>query len=250
MFKQKDYQFYELAKKKIEQYVIEPGDQFTLQVYSRDGFKLIDVLSSSAGANVNGSGAANVGGSTGNTTGTAGPTAAGGSVLGVTYLVDHEGYANLPVLGEFYVKGYSETELERILEEKYSKLFVDPYAILKVVNRRVFVFKGSTGAVIGLNEAPTNLLEVIARSGGLEQNLKAYRVKLIRGDLKNPQIQLIDLSTLEGVRKAELIVQSNDIIYIERRKKIVTDVLLELTPLFTLASLITSTVVLIKAFGK
>src|SRR5271165_228485 len=44
MFHQKDYQFFELAKKKVEEYVIEPGDELTLEVYSRDGFKLVDVL--------------------------------------------------------------------------------------------------------------------------------------------------------------------------------------------------------------
>jgi polysaccharide export outer membrane protein len=64
------------------------------------------------------------------------------------------------------------------------------------------------------------LFEVLARAGGLERNLKAYDIKVIRGDLKNPQIQLVDLSSLEGIRKAELTIQSNDIVYVDQRKKL------------------------------
>ena len=33
----------------------------------------------------------------------------------VNFLVDNEGFAKLPIIGEFYVKGFTETELERVL---------------------------------------------------------------------------------------------------------------------------------------
>ena len=231
MFQQKDYQYFELAQKQIEQYVIQTGDQFTLHVYSRDGFKLIDVLG---------------GGGSGTQTSSGGGAT---SQVNVTYLVDNEGFADLPIIGEFYVKGYTEAELERVLAEKYSNLFVDPYVIITVANRRVFVYKGSTASVITLNEAPTNLFEVIAKSGGIGNDLKSYKIKVIRGDLKNPQIREIDLSSLEGMRSADLIVQSNDIIYIEPKRRVVSDALRELAPLMAWLSTILTTVVLIKTYS-
>ncbi len=231
MFQQKDYQFFELAKKQIDEYVIQTGDQFTLQAFSRDGFRLIDVLGGTNGNSVSGAG--------GTTQGT----------LSVNYLVDNEGFAKLPIIGEFYVKGYTETELESILAEKYSNLFVDPYIVLTVSNRRVFVYTGSTASVITLNQAPTNLFEVIAKSGGIATDLKSYKIKVIRGDLKNPQISVIDLSSIEGMRNADLIVQSNDIIYIEPRRRPASDVLKELAPVFAWASTILTTIALIKTFS-
>lgn len=227
MFQQKDYQYFELAKKQADQYIIQTGDEFTLKAYSRDGFRLIDVLGNSGEV-----------------------SQAGGSGGGaVNFLVDNEGFAKLPIIGQFYVKGYTETELERTLAEKYSNLFVDPYIVLNVINRRVFVFKGSTGSVVSLNEAPTNLFEVIAKSGGIANDLKSYKIKIIRGDLKNPQISVIDLSSIEGMRNADLIVQSNDIIYIEPRRRPATDVLRELSPVFAWASTILTTIALIKTFS-
>jgi polysaccharide export outer membrane protein len=235
MFQQKQYQYFELAQKQIDQYVIQPGDQMTLHIYARDGFRLVDVVGSANLANGVGAGS-------------------GGSALSYTnvdYLVDNEGFVRLPVVGELFVKGYTEKELNRILADKFSGLFVDPFVIAKVDNRRALVFKGSTGGVISLNDGPTNLLEVIAKSGGLDDNAKAYKIKVIRGDLKNPQVILIDLSTMEGVRKADLIVQSNDIIYIEtKRASVAAQILNEIAPYLSFVTTIATVILLAKTYGK
>lgn len=235
MFKQKDYQFFELAKKKVEEYVIEPGDELTLEVYSRDGFKLVDVLGGSLNTNQ------------GSATSTANSSA---STDKPEYLVDKEGFAKFPVLGMLYVKGYTQNELETQLAQRYASLFVNPFVVLRVTNRRVFVFKGDGGMVVELNNAPTSLPEVLARSGGLARNLKAYKIKIIRGDMANPQVRIVDLSTLEGLRSADLIVQSNDIIYIEQRKNVMADVSQQagpiIAPIISVIGLIVSFTLLAK----
>ena len=214
MFKQKDYQFFELAKKKVEEYVIQPGDELTLEVYSRDGFKLVDVL-----------GGTFIGVNSTNTSATMTQNTNGALVGGVKheYIVDKEGFAKLPVLGMLYVKGYTQNELENQLAQRYASLFVNPFVILRVSNRRVFVFRGEIASVVELNNSPTSLPEVLAKAGGLTRQLKAYNIKIIRGDLANPQVRIINLATLEGLRTADLIVQSNDIIYIEEKRTVVID---------------------------
>lgn len=233
MFQQKDYQYFELAKKNVEEYVIQPGDEVTLQVFSRDGFKLVDVL---GGATNSQQSAGTANNNTSNVS------------QGVEYLVDKEGFVKFPVLGMMYVKGYTQNELETQLSQRYAALFVNPFVVLRVTNRRVFLFKGDGGAVIPLNDAPTNLVEVLAKSGGLDRPLKAYKIKIIRGDLANPEVRIIDLSTLEGLRKADLIVQSNDIIYVDQRKNVVVDftkqILPVITPIISLTGLVTSFILL------
>jgi polysaccharide export outer membrane protein len=223
MFKQKDYEYFELAKKQMRQYLIQSGDELTLAIYSRDGFKLIDVIG-------------------------------GNSVVSgqsqSSYAVDEEGFAKLPVLGDFYVKGYTEAELQRALEEKFSGLFIDPYVILTVVNRRVIIFRGSAANVVRLPRTPISLLEVLGIAGGVTGQLKAYKIKIIRGNLKNPEVHLIDLSTLEGVRKTDLVVQGNDIIYLEERKNVTTDVLNTFMPYISVLTTISALIVLARTIGK
>jgi polysaccharide export outer membrane protein len=231
VFKQKDYQYFDMVQKQMTQYIIQPGDAFTLKIFARDGFKLIDVFGSNStietqNASVN------------------------GAVKAFTYVVDNEGVVKLPVLGYLYVKGFTETELERVLAEKYSGLFVDPWVSVKVVNRRVFVFKGGAASIVTLEDYPISLIEVLARTGGLDNDSKSYNIRVVRGDIKNPEIYLVDLSTIEGIRKADLSVQPNDIVVVQRRKRVVSDVLRETAPYLSAITTITTFVLLFKTLGK
>lgn len=229
MFRQKDYQFFELAQKTVDEYIIQSGDELTVQLITRDGFRLIDAV----GGGQNGQ-AQNMNVQSGR----------------VHYFVDAEGFVNLPILGEMYIKGFTESQLEAILSDKYSSLYVDPYTVVTVVNRRVFFFRGSQSSIITLNQAPTSILEVIAKAGGIPDNFKAYNIKVIRGDLKNPQVTIIDLSTLEGLRKSDLIVQSNDIIYLDFRYNVPNAILSPLVPYISLLTTVSTLIVLITTLAK
>jgi polysaccharide export outer membrane protein len=226
IFRQKDYQYFDMANKVVDGYLIQPGDQFALQVFARDGFRLIDVLG---------------GGSTQGAMGAAQRRA------GFNFTVDQEGFVKLPVLGDFFVSGHTETSLERVLAEKYAGLFVDPWVSLRVSNRRAFVVRDGSTSIVPLEEVPINIIELIARSGGMDSRTKAYKIKVIRGDVKNPQIYMVDLSTLEGIQKADLSVQPNDIVILERRRQYVTDILREITPYTSAVTTILTLIILFKS---
>jgi polysaccharide export outer membrane protein len=103
---------------------------------------------------------------------------------------------------------------------------------------RVYIFPGGTGGsarVLNLSHPNTTLFEAIAQVGGISSG-RANRIKLIRGDLRTPQIFLIDLSTLDGMKKADLYLQANDIIYIEPRNQVPTQIISVLTPYLALFS--------------
>jgi polysaccharide export outer membrane protein len=231
MFKQGDYEYFSVGQPTLDQYTIEKGDLLTLIIYSREGFDLIDVLPNETG-----------GGSSGGSQGNS------GSVNSLNYLVEQDGYVELPLFGRTFVLGLTENQLEDLIEEKCRSIFNEPYAILKVTNRRAFVFKGSSAAVVSLNQGPTSLLEVIAKSGGIGNDLKAYKIKILRGDLKNPEIIDVDLSTIQGLQNANLIVQTNDVIYIEQRLRYLSGFIREITPIVSLIGTTTTIIVLVKRF--
>jgi polysaccharide export outer membrane protein len=150
----------------------------------------------------------------------------------INTVVEFDGTTKLPMLGRIQMKDLSVREAELMLEERLKQYYVDPYVTIKITNKRIVMFPGEAGnaRVINLQNQNTTLLEALALSGGVSANGKANRIKLIRGDLKNPQVYLIDLSTIDGMKKADMTLQGNDIIYIEPRNDFAQNFISRATP--------------------
>jgi len=221
----KDFYYYELQEVDYQKQVILPKDRISFSLYTRDGLNLIDIIGGGASS--------------------------GGTSQQGGYLVKDDGYAELPLLGEFYVKGYTRLELEKILEEKYSVWYNDPFMELAVTNNRLYIFSGVGGAqIFGLSEENTTLLQVIASMGGIDSESKSYKIKIIRGDYDSPSIKLIDFSTIAGLKDADFIVLPNDIIVIESKLRPIQALSRELNYLFTWVTTITTVYLLVLSITK
>jgi polysaccharide export outer membrane protein len=133
----------------------------------------------------------------------------------VQYYVEKDGMVKIPMIGPVRLVDLTIREAESLLEEKFSGFYKEPYVVVKFTNKRVIVLGKLGGQVIPLENEDMSLIEVLALAGGLEEDSKAQNIRLIRGDLKNPEVQIIDLSTIEGMMKADLKIYSGDIIYVE-----------------------------------
>jgi polysaccharide export outer membrane protein len=68
-----------------------------------------------------------------------------------------------------------------------------------------------------------NLFEVIALGGGLTNTAKAYNIRIVRGDLNNPEITVVNLATVKSMKETIVNIMPYDIIYIEPVRKPVTE---------------------------
>lgn len=230
MFRKGDFQQFVSEKDKIEDYSIRPGDVIRLQLYTQDGFPILDALRGAGGSEVNGASRVQV------------------SQL-VSFLVTQDGYVDLPIFGETYVQGMKDQELEQFLEQRAEELFVNPFAIVSVLGRRCLVFRGGFASVVPLETRPTSLLEIIARSGGLQQYDRADKIYIIRGDLNDPLLYEVDLSQMSNIADGGMIIQSNDIIYIHRRPGVIRRAgseITSITSLFLSSSSLITTVLLLR----
>ena len=163
------------------------------------------------------------------------------------YLVQKDGKVKIPMVGEVELVGLTQREAEKKLEEAFSKFYVEPYVIAEFVNKRVIVLGLENSQVIPLENEDMNLMEVLALAGGVQKNMKVDNIRLIRGDLDDPQVQIIDLSTIEGMKQADLKVYSGDIIYVEPVVRVFSESSRDLIPFI---SIITSFVALILAIER
>ncbi len=193
--------------KVAKEYVIRSGDLLSIGVFSNNGYELIDVLGKE------------------NT-----------SFSSLNYIVKEDGFALLPLLDSVFLSGNTIGDAENLLQKKYSYYFVNPFVRIEVTNRRVYVYRGRLGAAeITLDKENMNLLEILAKAGGIPPGGRADHIRILRGDLKDPKVFDIDLSTVEGMMKANLNVEANDVIYIQTLLT-PNDVLVQITPVLTLIS--------------
>ncbi len=204
-------------------YIIQSDDKIDLHIFSNDGFKLVDITQTTISQTANNE--------------------------GIQYVVEQNGEVKLPVIGRINLKGLNIKDAENLLQEKYSKYYRDPFILLRVVSRRAYVFysDGGKGIVIQLQNDHTTLFEALALAGGLTEYSKAFHIRIIRGDYKNPQVYRADISSIETLKTSELEIYPNDIIYIDSGGNISKRLTSSILPYL---SLITSLLVLLAYFKK
>lgn len=211
----KDFKYDNLADSlAMTDYKIAANDALQYRVFTKNGFDLINLSTSTTGNVLR-------------------------TDLDVT--VESDGYIKMPLIGRVLVAGLTTKEAEKLLEKAYSENYVEPFISIKVTNKRVIVFPGNGGGakVLPLNNNNTTVMEVIAGAGGIAEDGKAYKVKLIRNNpdsLQKPYVYLMDLSHIQGLAGARSKVQAGDIIYVEPRYRPVATSIREITPVLTLLS--------------
>lgn len=159
-----------------------------------------------------------------------------------TYRLELDGTVELPEVGAVHLAGLTLDEAERKIEKAYEAEYVEPYALLNVVNNRVLVFPGEAGqaTVITLENQNTSVIEVLAQAGGIRARGRSKQIKLIRQKGDENLVYVMDLSTVEGLDAARTIVQANDIIYVESNPQIVREALADVSPLAQMITTLTS----------
>ncbi|TXC82067.1 polysaccharide biosynthesis/export family protein [Luteibaculum oceani] len=204
-----------------DSYVLSANDVISMRVYNREGFDIIDPEKQQGNNNQmmlqnnnNGRG------------------------IGFPYRIEHDGMVNIPALGRVKLAGLTLREAEFRLEELLSQYLKEPFVLLNITNNRVIVSPGAGGSaqVIYLQNTNTTVLEALALAGGITERGNAKKIKLIRKVGTEREVYRIDLSRISGISHADMIVQANDIIYVQPRRDLAREVVKELAPYLSILS--------------
>jgi len=208
MFKVPNEYQYATFNPNEKEYKIQPFDKLDVKVFYNNGVNLIESQS--------------------------------GSMMQtpIEYNVEYDGLVKLPSLGRVALAGLTIRQAEELLENKYKELMIEPFVKINVTNKRIIVFTNgsSNGKVITLKNDNYTLIEALAESGGISDQTKSYKIKLLRGDLNNPDVFLFNLKKVSNMKDFNFILQANDIVYVEARPRYASKVLAEITPYLSLFS--------------
>lgn len=207
----KDYKYEPLPKVKELETRLNPNDQISMILLTNDGFKLLDLVGEDR---INNNQLAN----------------------NLTYRIEFDGQVNVPILGRVKLGGLTIREAEMFLEEEFAKYYIQPFVILRITNRKVMVFTGTDGLakVVPLVDENTNLLRVIAQSGGITKTGRAYDIKVIRGEFSEPKVYHFNIRTIDGLKDSDFMMESNDIVYVTPSPQVARTLLIEVGPYLTL----------------
>lgn len=141
----------------------------------------------------------------------------GSASSATTFSVDEDGTIVLPAVGKITVSGLSRKQAAEKIQLLYKQnLLKDPIIELSIVNLKVTLLGefGSQGAFLLENEN-TSLIDIIAKAGGISPRADPKTLKIIRGNRANPEIIYVNLKNINSLGSPKLMLQNNDIIYIE-----------------------------------
>ena len=219
----KDFEFSEIdaVLSQIE-YKIDINDQLTFQIYTNGGSQLIDMyIKTSSEENI--------------------LRLTQFQNMGSLYLVRQDSLIEFPIIGKKNLVGKTIKEAETFLEELFSELYVDPFVVLGVSTKRIFLFNGSSGgeaAVIPLTFNNMTLFEVLATGGGIRETNSSKKIKIIRKSKEGIKIFNADLSTIDGINQGNIIMQSHDIVYITPNFNLGSEIIQDINSVFSFISTI------------
>jgi polysaccharide export outer membrane protein len=134
------------------------------------------------------------------------------------FLITQKGTIRLPLVGSVKISGMTEDGAQSYLIKEYKKYVRNPYVTVKITNQRIYVLgEVNTPGVVPVTNGTMNLVEAIARSGDMTDYADRLAIKVLRGDLRDPEVKVIDLTQMSSIRLASLYLKPNDIVYVQPR---------------------------------
>lgn len=208
------------------EFVFAPNDIFVFELYSNNGSAIVEAFTARERVFMS------------------------GLRQNYQFRVFPDGTAELPVIGIVEMAGKTIAQVQTMLEEKYNEYIIAPFCQVRILNRRVLVFNGNAGngTVVGLENNNIRLIEAIALSGGLGVRANAKKIKVIRTVHGKNEVYKMDLSTIDGINQANMIVENGDIIYVESTPNLAREAFQDIQPIVSILSSIAIVIGLLNRF--
>ncbi|PVY36659.1 polysaccharide biosynthesis/export family protein [Pontibacter virosus] len=136
----------------------------------------------------------------------------------IGYLVDQDGFVQLPFLGKVKAAGSTKKEFQNVIRRELitRKLLIDPIVDVRYLNYKISVLgEVARPSVLTIPNEKITLLEALGLAGDLTIYASRKNVLLIREEDGKKKLTRIDLTSDEIFKSPYYYLRSNDIIYVE-----------------------------------
>lgn len=135
------------------------------------------------------------------------------------YLVDQEGFIEIPTLGKFNVGGLTISDAKLKLHEELASYLKDAIVNMRILNFRVNVLGEVRlpGAYSTIEES-FNVIEAITQAGDITDHGNRQEVQIIREYEDRREFATLDLLSSEVFESPYYYLRQNDIIYVPPQK--------------------------------
>lgn len=134
------------------------------------------------------------------------------------FLIPSDGTVRLPLVGAVKISGLTEAEATDTLTQAYRKYLKSPFVSVKILNQKLFVLgEVRKPGVVQVTNGTMSLFEALAYAGDLTDDAERTNVKVVRGGTRTPMVREINLANLSEMKMTSLLLQPNDIVYIQPR---------------------------------
>jgi len=160
------------------------------------------------------------------------------------YLVDKDGYVEIPFVGKIHLTGLTTAQAKDLLSREVNKYFNDAIVNVRYANFKITVMgevlRPSTYVVP--NEK-INIFDALGMAGDMTIYGKRENVLLVRDTLNDKKLVRLNLSNKDIVSSPYFYLQSNDIIYVQPNKNKVASTDAYRNKLFALAAAVLTVVI-------
>ncbi len=139
----------------------------------------------------------------------------------IGYLVDQQGYIEIPLLGKVKAAGLTKTAFKEGIEHELvrRKLLIEPIVDVRYLNYKISVLgEVARPSVLTVPNEKITLLEALGLAGDLTIYASRNNVLLIREENGDKKLTRIDLTSDALFTSPYYYLKSNDIIYVEPNK--------------------------------
>ena len=135
------------------------------------------------------------------------------------YLVDSEGFIDMPIIGSIKASGLTCTKFGELLKINLKEYVLNPTVGVKILNFRVSILgevkQPGTFNVINQN---MSLTELISSAGGFTNSADPSKVLIIRDANNEIETRYVDLTSYEFINSEYYYLKQNDEVYVRPDK--------------------------------